>query len=29
MGMIIVVESEKDYNAWLAKQKAIRTIAAK
>ncbi|MBI3518537.1 MAG: cytochrome c oxidase subunit II [Bacteroidetes bacterium] len=29
MGMIIVVESEKDYNAWLAKQKAVKTLAAK
>jgi cytochrome c oxidase subunit 2 len=29
MQMTIVVESEKDYNAWLAKQKAVRTLAAK
>lgn len=29
MQMTIVVESEKDYNAWLAKQKAVKTIAAK
>ncbi len=29
MGMIIVVESEKDYNAWLAKQKTVKTLAAK
>jgi cytochrome c oxidase subunit 2 len=29
MQMNIVVESEKDYNAWLAKQKAVKTIAAK
>jgi cytochrome c oxidase subunit II len=28
MQMIIVVESEKDYNAWLAKQKAVKTLAA-
>lgn len=29
MQMNIVVESEKDYNAWLAKQKAVKTLAAK
>jgi cytochrome c oxidase subunit 2 len=29
MQMNIVVESEKDYNAWLEKQKAVKTIAAK
>ncbi len=29
MQMTIVVESEKDYNAWLAKQKAVKTIATK
>ncbi|MCF8423781.1 MAG: cytochrome c oxidase subunit II [Bacteroidia bacterium] len=29
MPMTIVVESEKDYNAWLAKQKVVKTIAAK
>lgn len=29
MQMTIVVESEKDYNAWLAKQKAVKTVAAK
>jgi cytochrome c oxidase subunit 2 len=29
MQMTIVVESEKDYNAWLAKQKAVKTIALK
>jgi heme/copper-type cytochrome/quinol oxidase subunit 2 len=29
MPMTIVVESEKDYNAWLAKQKAVKTIADK
>ncbi len=29
MQMTIVVESEKDYNAWLAKQKAVKTLAAK
>lgn len=28
MQMTIVVESEKDYNAWLAKQKAVKTLAA-
>jgi cytochrome c oxidase subunit 2 len=29
MQMTIVVESDKDYKAWLAKQKAVKTIAAK
>ena len=29
MQMKIVVESEKDYNEWLAKQKAFRSVAAK
>ncbi|MFL5752669.1 MAG: cytochrome c oxidase subunit II [Bacteroidia bacterium] len=29
MQMKIVVESEKDYNAWLAKQPAFKTVAAK
>lgn len=29
MQMTVVVESEKDYNLWLAKQKAVKTIAAK
>lgn len=29
MQMNIVVESEKDYNTWLAKQKSVKTIAAK
>jgi cytochrome c oxidase subunit 2 len=29
MQMNIVVESEKDYNTWLAKQKTVKTIAAK
>ena len=29
MQMTIIVESEKDYKAWLAKQKAVKTIAAK
>lgn len=29
MQMTIVVESEKDYNAWLAKQKAVKTLAVK
>lgn len=29
MQMNIIVESEADYNAWLAKQKAIKTVAAK
>jgi cytochrome c oxidase subunit 2 len=29
MPMTIVVESEKEYNAWLAKQKAVKTIATK
>jgi cytochrome c oxidase subunit II len=29
MQMTIIVESEKDYNAWLEKQKAVKTIAAK
>lgn len=29
MQMTIIVESEKDYNAWLAKQKAVKTIALK
>ncbi len=28
MQMTIIVESEKDYNAWLAKQKAVKTLAA-
>ncbi len=29
MPMTIVVESEKEYNAWLAKQKAVKTIETK
>ena len=29
MQMTIVVESEKDYNAWIAKQKAVKTLASK
>ncbi len=29
MQRTIIVESEKDYNAWLAKQKAVKTVAAK
>jgi cytochrome c oxidase subunit 2 len=29
MQMTIIVESEKDYNEWLAKQKAVKTLAAK
>ena len=29
MQMTIIVESEKDYKAWLAKQKAVKNIAAK
>jgi cytochrome c oxidase subunit 2 len=29
MGMIIVVESEKDYKEWLSKQKPIKAIASK
>lgn len=29
MGMTIIVESEKDYKAWLAKQKAVKTLASK
>jgi len=29
MGMIIVVESEKDYKEWLSKQKAVKNIASK
>ncbi len=29
MQMTIVVDTEKDYNAWIAKQKAVKTIAAK
>ncbi len=29
MQMKIIVESEADYNAWLAKQKAVKTIASK
>lgn len=29
MGMIIVVDNEKDYNEWLAKQKSVRTVADK
>ena len=28
MQMTIIVESEKDYNAWLAKQKVVKTLAA-
>ena len=28
MQMTIIVESEKDYNAWIAKQKAVKTLAA-
>lgn len=29
MQMIIVVDTEKDYNEWLSKQKAIKTVAVK
>jgi len=29
MQMTIVVDTEKDYNEWIAKQKAVKTIAAK
>lgn len=29
MQMTIIVESEKDYKAWLAKQKAVKTLASK
>lgn len=29
MGMVIVVDNEKDYNEWLAKQKSVRTVADK
>ena len=29
MQMTIIVDTEKDYNAWIAKQKAVKTIAAK
>lgn len=29
MQMTIVVESEKDYNAWIAKQKVVKTLASK
>ncbi len=29
MQMTIVVDTEKDYNAWIAKQKAVKTIASK
>jgi len=29
MQMTIIVESEKDYNAWIAKQKAVKSIASK
>ena len=29
MQMTIIVESEKDYNNWLAKQKAVKTLATK
>jgi cytochrome c oxidase subunit 2 len=29
MQMTIIVESEKDYNAWIAKQKAVKTLASK
>lgn len=29
MQMTIIVESEADYNAWLAKQKAVKTVASK
>lgn len=29
MQMIIVVDTEKDYNEWLSKQKAIKTVALK
>jgi cytochrome c oxidase subunit 2 len=28
MQMTIIVESEKDYNAWIAKQKAVKTLAS-
>ena len=29
MQMTIIVESEKEYNAWIAKQKAVKSIASK
>lgn len=29
MQMTIIVESEKDYNAWIAKQKVVKTLASK
>jgi cytochrome c oxidase subunit 2 len=29
MQMTIIVDSEKDYNAWIAKQKAVKTLATK
>jgi cytochrome c oxidase subunit 2 len=29
MQMNLIVESEADYNAWLAKQKAFKAVAAK
>jgi len=29
MQMTIIVESEKDYNTWIAKQKVVKTLAAK
>ena len=29
MQMTIIVESEKDYNTWIAKQKAVKSIASK
>jgi cytochrome c oxidase subunit 2 len=29
MPMTIIVESEKDYNAWIAKQKVVKTLASK
>ena len=29
MQMTIIVESEKDYNDWIAKQKAVKTLASK
>ncbi len=29
MQMTIVVDTEKDYNAWIAKQKTVKTLAAK
>jgi heme/copper-type cytochrome/quinol oxidase subunit 2 len=28
MQMNVIVESEADYNAWLAKQKVVKTLAA-